>query len=262
MNWDNFIFFGGISVLLWTVGAFFAYKRTRFIWSAVFQLAGIAVFALFTAGLWVTLQRPPMRTMGETRLLYSLFVSITGLLIYLRWKYVWIPIFTTILATVFVVVNIVKPQIHDQTLIPVLQSGWFVPHVIVYMFSYALTGCAAVLLVYGWCAKEYKQFSRRKILLGQADNLVYTGISLLTIGMLFGAIWAKQAWGHYWDWDPKETWAAVTWFSYLIYIHFRIRYPNKYKLATAILVIAFVFLQICWYGIRYLPSAGESIHVY
>ena len=43
------------------------------------------------------------------------------------------------------------------------------------------------------------------------DNLVYVGMAFLTIGMLFGALWAKEAWGHYWNWDPKETWAAATW---------------------------------------------------
>lgn len=44
-----------------------------------------------------------------------------------------------------------------------------------------------------------------------ADKLVYAGLAFLTVGMLTGAIWAKAAWGHYWSWDPKETWAAVTW---------------------------------------------------
>ena len=54
------------------------------------------------------------------------------------------------------------------------------------------------------------------------DNLVYVGMAFLTIGMLFGALWAKEAWGHYWNWDPKETWAAATWLGYLIYIHYRL----------------------------------------
>ena len=47
----------------------------------------------------------------------------------------------------------------------------------------------------------------------------------MTLGMLSGAVWAKAAWGHYWAWDPKETWAAATWFSYLAYIHFRLGCP-------------------------------------
>ena len=45
------------------------------------------------------------------------------------------------------------------------------------------------------------------------DNLTYVGLAFMTLGMLTGAIWAKEAWGHYWAWDPKETWAAATWFA-------------------------------------------------
>ena len=85
----------------------------------------------------------------------------------------------------------------------------------------------------------------------------------MTLGMLSGAVWAKEAWGHYWSWDPKETWAAATWFSYLIYIHFRLGKPLLHRKALILLLISFVLLQMCWYGINYLPSAqGVSIHTY
>ena len=85
----------------------------------------------------------------------------------------------------------------------------------------------------------------------------------MTIGMLFGALWAKEAWGHYWSWDPKETWAAITWFSYLVYIHFRRSNPHRLRTSLAMLLVCFVFLQVCWWGINYLPSAqGSSIHTY
>ena len=95
------------------------------------------------------------------------------------------------------------------------------------------------------------------------DNLVYVGLSFMTLGMLTGALWAKEAWGHYWSWDPKETWAAVTWFSYLTYIHMRIGMHNKRKTSLYVLLLSFVFLQMCWWGISYLPCAqGSSIHTY
>jgi ABC-type transport system involved in cytochrome c biogenesis permease subunit len=95
------------------------------------------------------------------------------------------------------------------------------------------------------------------------DNLTYVGLAFMTLGMLSGAVWAKEAWGHYWSWDPKETWAAATWFSYLIYIHFRLGKPMLYRKALILLLISFVLLQMCWYGINYLPSAqGVSIHTY
>ena len=82
------------------------------------------------------------------------------------------------------------------------------------------------------------------------------------MGMLLGAIWAKEAWGHYWSWDPKETWAAATWISYLIYIHIRLKKDTSYRTAMIVIIVSFVFLQICWWGLNYLPSAQQSIHVY
>lgn len=81
--------------------------------------------------------------------------------------------------------------------------------------------------------------------------------------MLFGALWAKEAWGHYWSWDPKETWAAATWFFYLTYIHLRLIKPDKFKFACILLIFTYCCLQMCWWGINYLPSAqGNSVHTY
>lgn len=259
MTWNDFLPFAVSSLAFWSTGAALAWKPALRKASLLFFIAGIFIFLSFILGLWISLGHPPLRTIGETRLFYSLFVTIVGCIIYLRWHYSWIFSFTTILAGVFIGINIVKPQIHDQALMPALQSFWFVPHVIVYMFSYALMGCALLLLLYGYCPAGCE---RRACLLGIADNFVYTGTALLIIGMLFGVIWAKQAWGHYWNWDPKETWAALTCFSYVSYIHMRYRYPLHYRIATWILVLSFVFLQICWYGINDLPSAMKSLHTY
>ena len=95
------------------------------------------------------------------------------------------------------------------------------------------------------------------------DNLISVGYCFMTLGMLFGALWAKEAWGHYWSWDPKETWAAITWFAYLVYIHLRTARPRAVRPSLWILVLAFVLLQMCWWGINYLPSAqGTSVHTY
>ena len=85
----------------------------------------------------------------------------------------------------------------------------------------------------------------------------------MTVGMLFGALWAKEAWGHYWSWDPKETWAAITWLAYLLYIHYRLMPGHRVRLALWHLLVCFVLLQMCWWGINYLPSAqGSSVHTY
>ena len=145
---------------------------------------------------------------------------------------------------------------------PALQSPWFAPHVIVYMFAYALLGAATLMAVYLLFFKKNhnSQFSTEMDI---TDNLVYVGLSFMTFGMLFGALWAKEAWGHYWAWDPKETWAAITWFAYLAYIHYRLMPKSDVKTALWMLLIDFILLQMCWWGINYLPSAqATSVHTY
>ena len=125
------------------------------------------------------------------------------------------------------------------------------------MLAYTLMASAAVISLY-LIVKGQEPSAK-----SQEHIIVYVGISLITIGMLFGALWAKEAWGHYWSWDPKETWAAITWFAYLVYVHYRQIPTHRTRLALWVLLISFVLLQMCWWGINYLPSAqGSSVHVY
>ena len=128
------------------------------------------------------------------------------------------------------------------------------------MFAYAMGGAAAALVA---LAEQVKQTAKVECVRDMCDNLVNVGLSFMTLGMLFGALWAKEAWGHYWSWDPKETWAAATWIGYLCYIHYRMNRRQKVRVALVGLLICFALLQMCWYGINYLPSAqGTSVHTY
>lgn len=259
-NWDNFIWFAAPAVVLWTVGAYFAWKDARKALIYGPTLAGLTVFFGFMLALWLSLERPPLRTMGETRLWYSFFLPLAGVIVYARRRYKWILSFSTILSLVFICINLLKPEIHNKTLMPALQSPWFAPHVIVYMFSYALLGAAACMALYLLFFRKDKAADKEYAL---CDDLVYVGLSFLTFGLLSGALWAKEAWGHYWAWDPKETWAAATWMCYLVYVHYRLIATHKKRVAMWLLVFSFVCLQMCWWGINYLPAAqGRSVHTY
>jgi len=261
MSWNSFIYFAFPAALCWGVGAWLAFRTGKEKQAIGWTIMGLLIFAAFITGFWISLERPPLRTMGETRLWYSFFLPVAGLLTYTRWRYNWILSFSTVLSVVFICVNLFKPEIHNKTLMPALQSPWFAPHVIVYMFAYALLGAAAVIALWFLLPANRKKLEAG--IMSLSDNLIYVGTAFLTIGMLFGALWAKEAWGHYWSWDPKETWAAVTWMGYLIYIHFRLRHPGSYGKALGLVLFAFLLLQICWFGVNYLPSAqGNSVHVY
>ncbi len=258
MGWNVFPLWAGVVVLIATTSAIWAIiQKERSTVAIATMLLAILGMGGFVAMLWVTLERPPMRTMGETRLWYSFFLLVAGLFTYLRWKYRWIMLFSTMLAGVFIVINIVKPDIHDQTLMPALQSVWFVPHVSVYMFSYSLLGCATLLSAVALVRKSWDMDLA-------IEKLLYAGMAFLTVGMLTGALWAKEAWGAYWSWDAKESWAAVTWGMYLIAIHLApsVMHASRRWMFHMAILLGFLALQMCWYGINYLPSAETSIHTY
>lgn len=99
MIWDYFIYFAIAAIVLWCVGAWASWQK-RFTLACTTTLAGILIFLVYIVIMWVALQRPPMRTMGETRLWYSLFLPMTGMVVYGRWRYRWILPLTTIMAIV------------------------------------------------------------------------------------------------------------------------------------------------------------------
>lgn len=85
------------------------------------------------------------------------------------------------------------------------------------------------------------------------------GLPVFTLGALvFGAIWAHRAWGAYWSWDPKETWALITWFIYAAYLHARYNSRMKGKAAAYITVLGFISTLFTYFGVNYLLSGLHS----
>lgn len=258
--WQNFEIYAWVSLVLWVVSILTSLSEKMRLIASISAILGIVSLAVFITILWVNLERPPLRTLGETRLWYSFFLASMGFIIYKRWKIKLMLVYALSMAILFLLLNYLNPGIQSKTLMPALQSVWFVPHVIVYMIAYALLGISALFAALGFIGLKKGTLTPDFVL--KTDNVVYLGFSFLSLGLIFGALWAKEAWGHYWTWDPKETWAFITWAVYLIYIHFRIKSQLSNKHVFSILVLAFIVLLVCWFGINYLPAAQNSIHVY
>lgn len=100
-------------------------------------------------------------------------------------------------------------------------------------------------------------------LLESLDNLSYRiiglGFPLLTIGIIAGAVWANEAWGSYWSWDPKETWALITWLVFAAYLHTRITKSWQGKGPAILASIGFVVVWVCYLGVNFL---GKGLHSY
>jgi cytochrome c-type biogenesis protein CcsB len=104
---------------------------------------------------------------------------------------------------------------------------------------------------------------QRLTLADNLDNISYRmiglGFPLLTIGIIAGAVWANEAWGSYWSWDPKETWAMITWLMFAAYLHARITRGWQGRKPALLAASGFVVVWICYLGVNLL---GKGLHSY
>jgi len=171
----------------------------------------------------------------------------------------WIIWGSAMVAAMFFLFILFSPQIVSKMPVPALQSPWFAPHVLVYILAYAMAAVSAVLVIYQLIAGAKAKPGTMAVI----DSFARAALAFITIGMLFGALWAERAWGGYWAWDPKETWAGITWLAYLLCLHIREKDPEKQRVALWLYLFAFLCLLMCWQGINLIPSArADSIHLY
>ncbi|KUO62671.1 MAG: cytochrome C biogenesis protein CcsB [Gracilibacter sp. BRH_c7a] len=140
---------------------------------------------------------------------------------------------------------------NESALMPALKSHWLISHVLTAMFSYGsfavAAGISAVQLTKRSTKAEY-----------WIHKIVTFGFVMLTLAIVLGAIWAEQAWGRYWSWDPKETWALVTWIIYAIYFHLHRQEAWKEKRANLLVVGGFILVLFTFFGVNYLLSGLHS----
>ena len=172
-------------------------------------------------------------------------------------------------------------------LVPSLQSNWLMMHVSMMMISYATLIVGSLLsilyLFFTFLNKNnndssisivenvnsisflnLKQINSSKLsLLEIVDTWSYRiiglGFPFLTIGIISGAVWANEAWGSYWSWDPKETWALITWLVFAIYLHSRLIKGWQGKQAAVLGSCGFFVIWICYLGVNFL---GKGLHSY
>nr|BBN51428.1 cytochrome c biogenesis protein [Halimeda borneensis] len=142
-------------------------------------------------------------------------------------------------------------------LIPALQSNWLMMHVTVMLLSYATLIVGCILSI----AFLFLFKSKTKIL-NQLDQLSFRsigiGFPLLTVGILSGSVWANEAWGSYWSWDPKETWSFITWIIFAIYLHLRLNKKWSGFKSAILGTIGFFVVWICFLGVNFLAKGLHS----
>jgi len=176
----------------------------------------------------------------------------------------------------------------SSNLVPALRSSWLVMHVSVVMLSYAALIIGSLLSASVLFVNKNKPLQIRSSSTGiggfkilnnysfnnlvdpiefshseELDTLSYRsiliGFVLLTLGLISGAVWANEAWGTWWSWDPKETWAFISWLFYAAYLHMRISKGWQGRRPALLATTGFFVVLVCYLGVNFL---GIGLHSY
>jgi len=155
-----------------------------------------------------------------------------------------------------------------QKLNPVLDSWWLPVHVTFSFLGNAIFTLAFVVAI--MYLLQEGMLKRKKFLplfyrlpsLDVLDNINYRcltiGFPLMTMGIVSGAVWANIAWGSYWSWDPKETWALITWFIYAALLHMRLTIGWRGRRAAIFAIVGFLCLLFTFLGVNLLLSGYHT----
>jgi len=219
------------------------------------RLAGIAfalttlAFALHLAGVLsrgIAAGRVPWGNMYEFSTTGAMVATGIYLLLYRRLDLRWLGIFIVpaVLITLGTAVMLLYRPV--APLVPALQSGWLVIHVATAILSGGVflvsNAIAATYLILERRDGDRPMWAQRIPSLDALDQMAYRLIAFIfpiwTFSIIAGAIWAEAAWGRYWGWDPKETWAFITWVGYAAYLHARVTVGWRGRRAAWLALIA------------------------
>ena len=227
--------------------------------------AGFLLHTLALAARGIGAGRLPMTNQYEFATSFAWGICFCYLIF--LWRYKFRVLGTFVMPVIFIVIGYAAMQSKEvRELMPALRSSWLAVHVSSAIISYGAFGVSfAVSLIYlvREKMKENSFWNDHIPSKERLDLISYRAVSLgflfLTFVMVTGAIWAEQAWGSYWSWDPKETWSLITWIIYAIYLHLRVSRGWKNKNAAIFAVIGFICVIFTYIGVNtFLPG----IHSY
>ena len=234
----------------------------------------------------IQLKKSIMASLYESLIFLCWSLTLFQLIMETQFKMQWFGVIlspTTLLIHCFALFKLPDQMQNISPLIPALQSNWLIMHVTVMILSYAALICGSLLSITYLCLYALEQNNQLQPLVlqvntlsifknlnrstanlfNQIDNYSYRiigfGFPFLTIGILSGAIWANEAWGSYWSWDPKETWALITWLIFAVYLHTRYIYQWTGFKSSILGSIGFILIWVCYIGVNLI---GKGLHSY
>jgi cytochrome c-type biogenesis protein CcsB len=258
------LYFGGTLTYL---GYLLVLKR---VWS---RIAGTALFIGFIFHTLALVARyaegghTPVTNLYESFSFFAWMIVGVLLLVNRRYKVKVLGAFLSPVALLFMIFGLALPQ-EIVPVAPALKSFWHPFHVFFAFLGnavFALAFCCGFLyLIQEHLIKSQSAgaITQRLPSLKILDDLNYQalifGFPLLTLGIITGAVWAEYAWGRYWAWDPKETWALITWFLYAALLHQRLAIGWRGRRAAIMAIVGFLAVLFTFLGVTYLLPGLHS----
>ncbi len=234
-------------------------------------LAGVVLHATCFGLRHSTVGGTPVTSLQESLAFFAWCLVLLFLLLDLRFRQSVMGAFAAPLAFLLMVASALSPDVVVQ-LNPVLRSWLFPVHI-----TFAFLGNAAFALSFGsgvmyliqnrmLKSKRFTGIYQLLPSLDVLDKVNYTclsiGFPLMTLGIISGAFWANTAWGTYWQWDPKEVWALLTWFLYAALLHGRLTIGWRGRKAAIFSIIAFMFLLFTFFGVNLLLGGYHTFEAF
>ncbi|MEA3464526.1 MAG: c-type cytochrome biogenesis protein CcsB [Thermodesulfobacteriota bacterium] len=209
----------------------------------------------------------PVTNLHESLSFFAWTLAGTFLLIDRRLRMAVLAATTSTIILVLMLFGSLMPM-HIQMLNPALDSLWLPIHIGLAFMGNAVFTVAFVAGIFYLLqermlkSKKFSALYYRLPSLDTLDTINYRcltfGFPLMTMGIISGAVWADSAWGTYWSWDPKETWALITWFLYAALLHGRLTTGWRGRRAAILAIIGFAFLLFTFLGVNLLLPGLHS----
>lgn len=234
-------------------------------------LLGIVLHAGVFAVRHSMVEGTPVTSLHESLSFFAWCLILLFLLLDLRFRLSVMGAFAAPLALCLMIFSALSPDV-VVPLNPVLRS-WLFPVHIAFAFlgnaAFALSFGAGVMYLIQDRMLKSKRFNRLYKMLPSIDVLdrvnytcLSVGFPLMTLGIISGAVWANTAWGSYWSWDPKETWALITWFLYAGLLHGRLTVGWRGRRAAFFSIVAFSFLLFTFLGVSLLFDGYHTFEAF
>ncbi|MCK4417295.1 MAG: c-type cytochrome biogenesis protein CcsB [Candidatus Latescibacteria bacterium] len=234
----------------------FSKQKTLSITSTITMILALSAHTVAIAVRWHMADHLPLTSLYESIILFAWLIVVTYLAVEFLYKLsIMRPFVTAIVILALSYASCLNSSI--RPLMPALQSSWLGIHVVASLIGYAFFTISFVSSVI-YLALFRGSAPNRPSLVSNLDALSYRTISLgflfLALGIITGSVWAERAWGSYWSWDPKETWALITWLIYAIYLHARFITGWRAQRRAWLAVVGFLSLIFTYVGVRLLPG--------